>query len=158
MTVGTMPNTDLDPIGDRFKWRLRSELNRITPRYSPPRYLAAPRRRAGPWRFAPAGLALGLVGMLGLTAYAATGSPNPVVWTQQIVTRMGPNGSESSPAAEPSSEPAPRLVAPEAPSPNRESEPTSRPQPSQSPEPRESPDPRESPEPTPTGSGAPGDR
>ena len=137
-----MPKTDTDPLGEGFKWRLRAQLDRVTPRYSPPRYLAPARGRIGAWRFAPVGLAAGVVGMLGLTAYAATGSPNPAVWTQQIVTRIGPGEAQPpSPSAEPSEHPA----APEAsdgdrpptarPEPTATSEPTVRTQPNESPEP-----------------------
>lgn len=154
-----MSRTDPDPLGDGFKWRLRAELNRSQPRYSSPRYLSPARRRIGTWRFAPAGLAAGVAGMLVLTAYAATGSPNPVVWTQQIVTRIGPNVTESSPTPQPESEPSPRVGAPGAPTSDRDAEPTSRPQAAETPQPGESPEPGESPQPAPgVGSGPPIDR
>src|SRR5256885_16182744 len=82
--VSHMPKTEGDPLGPEFARRLRGEMDRIEPRFSSPRYLGASRRRVT-WRLAPAALALSLVAILGLTAYAATGSPNPVVWTEDVV-------------------------------------------------------------------------
>ena len=125
-----MPRTDPDPLGDGFKWRLRAELDRVRPRYSAPRYLSPARHGIGAWRFAPPGLAAGVAGMIVLTAYAATGSPNPVVWTQQIVTKIQPNvAPEASPSLAPSPEPSSHEAGP-APD-----QPTERPEPSETPEP-----------------------
>jgi hypothetical protein len=127
-----MPSTDTDPLGDGLKRRLRAELDRVQPPSSSPRYLVSPRHRVPVWRFAPAALAVAVVGMLGLTAYAATGSPNPVVWTQHIMNRMEPNSPESTPATPgltPSSHPEPAAPA----QPTHEAQPTERPEPSEVP-------------------------
>ena len=135
-----MPRTDTDPLGDRLKWRLRAELNRIQPAHSSPRYLAAAHHRVAVWRVAPAALAAAVLGMAGLTAYAATGSPNPVVWTQHIMTRIEPNSvPESSPVT--ASPTPPSHVATGAPvvPPTHQPEPTERPEPSEAPESTPSP-------------------
>ena len=103
----------------------------MQPRYSSPRYLSHARRRIGTWRFAPAGLAAGVAGMLVLTAYAATGSPNPVVWTQKILTTIEPVVvPESIPTSAPSLAPTPHEAVPP---PADEPEPTERPEPSDGP-------------------------
>lgn len=129
-----MPTTDRDddPLGDGLKWRLRAELNRIRPPYSSPRYLSSPRHRIGAWRLAPVALVVGIGGMLGLTAYATTGSPNPAVWTQQIVTR-----TESSPSPVASPSPTSRAAAP---IPTQHAQPTPRSSPSERPEGTPSPE------------------
>jgi hypothetical protein len=129
-----MPRTDPDPLGDGFKWRLRAELNRVRPRHSAPRYLSPARHGIGAWRFAPAGLAAGVAGMIVLTAYATTGSPNPVVWTKQIVTKIQPDvAPESSPA--PSREPSHHEDRPAPAPPTHAAQPTERPEPTETPEP-----------------------
>ena len=132
-----MPSTDPDPLGDGFKWRLRAELNRIRPPYSSPRYVSGARHHIGAWRLAPAALAVAFVGMLGLTAFAATGSPNPAVWTQQIVTRIDPS-PVSSPSPVASDSPSPHVAAPAPPT--QRAEPTPRTEPSQRPEGTPSPE------------------
>jgi hypothetical protein len=136
-----MPRTDTDPLGDRLKRRLRAELDRVQPPSSSPRYLVSPRRRVAVWRVAPAALAAAVVGMLGLTAYAATGSPNPVVWTQHIMTRIAPNSAppETTPATPgltPSSHPEPAAPAPAT----HEAQPPEQPEPSEEPHATPSPE------------------
>jgi len=127
-----MPKTENDPLGPRFAWRLRFELDRVQPRFSPPRY--ATRARVSPWRFAPVALAIGITGILGLTAYAATGSANPVVWTERarsVIEAVPPSPTpESTPTPN-----APKAAPPAAPTRGTS------PEPSGSPEPRESPEP-----------------
>src|SRR5205814_10429882 len=81
---------DQDPMPDAIRWRLRAELDRVRPLHSSPRYAAA--RRLGSWRLAPAGLAAGAVGLVALTAFAATGSANPVGWSERIGTVFEPAG------------------------------------------------------------------
>jgi hypothetical protein len=51
-------------------------------------------------------VAVAVAGLL-LTAYAATGSPNPVTWTQNAASAINSitHGPEASPAAEPTSAP-----------------------------------------------------
>jgi hypothetical protein len=137
-----MPRSDRDPLGPSFPWRLRSELDRVQPRWSSPRYLAAPRVRA--LRLAPAALAVALTGLLGITAYAATGSANPTVWTERVETIFHPAPPTATPEITPPAA-APQAVPPAvhktSPKPSDKAAPTNRPQPSDSPEPRESPEP-----------------
>ena len=135
-----MPKTDRDPLGPELGWRLRSELDRVQPRFSTPSYLNPTRVR--PWRLAPAALALALTGILGLTAYAATGSANPAVWTERIVTVVHPIPPTPTPEltptpAQPKAAPAPKPTA----EPTERAEPTNRPEQSASPAPPESPEP-----------------
>jgi len=108
---------DDDPEMQR---RLREELDRVRPLYTQPRYLTV-RARPLIWRLAPAVLASAVVVILGLSAYA--GSPNPVVWSEDVVNVVHP--TEVSPTPE-----------------------ESPPQHGESPEPSEKPDQHESPEPT----------
>jgi hypothetical protein len=136
-----MPRTDTDPFGDGLRRRLRAELDRVQPPSSSPRYLVSARHRVAVWRVAPAALAAAVVGMLGLTAYAATGSPNPVVWTQHIMIRIEPNSAspETTPATQgltPSSHPATAAPAPAT----HEARPTERPEPSEKPQATPSPE------------------
>jgi len=102
-----MPKTD-NPFDPGFAWRLRKALDRVQPPYSAPRYQSAPAGlslRTVLGRAAPM-VAVGLAGLL-LTAFAATGSPNPVIWTQNAASAINAitHAPEASPAAEPSSAP-----------------------------------------------------
>lgn len=134
-----MPNTDPGGLDPGLKARLRAELDRIRPPATSPRYLALGRSlRAG--RLAPVALAATFTGILALTAVAATGSPNPVVWSQRVQTVINP------PSPSPTNEESP--TAPQShtdeqsPAAHQESpEPTERPEPAKSPEPAESPEP-----------------
>jgi hypothetical protein len=112
-----MPKTERDPLGPSFQWRIRSALDRIEPPPSAPRYATASPRAARPLRFARVGLASGITGILALTAFAATGSANPAVWTQRIVTTIKPIPVvvEPSPTPEQTPPPATRAVAPAVP-------------------------------------------
>lgn len=80
-----MPSAEQNPLGAGFEWRLRAALNRVVPPGSPPRYqsVSSPAR---PLRLAPLVLAVALTGILSVTASAASGSPNPVVWTQKATS------------------------------------------------------------------------
>ena len=152
-----MPETDADSLGPDFGRRLRSELDRIRPRYSAPRYAAAPVRGAIGWGVAPVALVASLVAMVVLTAMVATGSTNPAVWTRQVVNTIHsapsaaptarPDDEREGPAAAPSHEPAHESSS----EPSEQAEPTSRSEPSESPErqspQRETPG-RESPQPS----------
>jgi len=102
-----MPKTD-DLLGRGFEFRLRAALDRVQPPGSAPRYLsvtATATLRTALWRATPA-VAVGVAGLL-LTAYAATGSPNPVIWTQNAASAINSmtHTPETSPTAEPSSPP-----------------------------------------------------
>jgi hypothetical protein len=123
-----------NPLGPGFEWRLRAVLNRVQPPHNTPRYLSATATRTLRTvivRAAPA-VAVGIAGLL-LTAYAATGSPNPVTWTQNAASAINSvtHGPEPTPTAEPSSAPVQQPVQPQSqpiskPEPARtESEPTS---------------------------------
>jgi hypothetical protein len=132
-----MSRTDRDPLGEGFTWRLRAELNRVVPRYSFPRYGSpAARHLPGTWRIAPVGLSAGVIGIVALTAYAATGSPNPVVWTERIVTTVQPNvTTEPGPSPAPSPPSTQRAVAPPPPAPpTHQAQPTPHAEPSEGPE------------------------
>lgn len=140
-----MPSTDDDPLGPELETRLRGELDAVRPLYSSPRYQAA-RRRPLALRFAPALLAVSLVGILSLSAFAATGSPNPVVWTQRFVTVI--NTGQTTPTPTPTHRATPPATPSESPEPSETQEPAESPEPRESPEPQEPAQPRESPEPS----------
>jgi len=102
-----MPKTD-DPLGPGFEWRLRAALDPVQPPNSTPRYqsvTALGGMHAALRHVAPV-VAIAVAGLL-LTAYAATGSPNPVIWTQNAASAINSitHGPEASPAAEPTSAP-----------------------------------------------------
>lgn len=117
-----MPRTDPDALGENFRWRLRAELNRVRPVYSPPRYLAPARERTGAMRVATAVLAVAVVGILSLTAYKTAGSPNPSEWTRKIVTGIEPT-TQSTPTPVTSSSPSPQAAAPVPPTHSAQSTP-----------------------------------
>lgn len=109
------------PLGADFEWRLRAALDRVQVPHSAPRYqsvTAVGSLRTALWRAAPA-VAVGVVGLL-LAAYAATGTPNPVIWTRNAASAINSisHAPEPSPTAEPSSEPVqqPARAASEPPS------------------------------------------
>jgi hypothetical protein len=160
-----MPNTDHDGLGPGFEGRLKDALDRITPPSSPPRYQSASLSGARTWRLAPVALAVGATCLLALTATAATGSPNPTVWTQRAastLTSIGHHseashspGSETTPeAGERSAEPGQATPEPEqggaAPTPSHdaEHEASPKPEPSEAPVRSPSPEPSESPSPS----------
>lgn len=143
-----MPMTRRYAVNPIFEWRLRAALERVTPPWSPPRYqtgLAVAR----PWRLAPVLLAGAATVLLALTATAATGSPNPVVWTQRATTTIESVGHapEASPSPEPSHE-APRSTSAAPPTHEAEHEASPNPEPSESPEALPRPEPTESPSPS----------
>ena len=119
--------------------RLRAELDRIRPPATSPRYLASGRSLRAR-RLAPVALAVAFTGILALTAVAATGSPNPVVWSQRVQTVINPPSpsptNEESPAAPQShtEEQAPAAHQ-ESPGPTERPEPAGGSQPTESPEP-----------------------
>jgi outer membrane biosynthesis protein TonB len=122
---------------EELRRRLTQALDGVQPPYSTPRYLAA-RPRPLAWRLAPAVIAVTALSGLVLSAYAGTGSPNPVVWTEKVVNVVQP----------PAPSPGPEQTQParhESPSPKAAA---STPSHDESPEPAASPEPRESPEPS----------
>ena len=141
-----MPSADENPLGPDFERALRGELDAVRPPSTSPRYAAA-RPRALGWRLAPAALAVALVGILGLTAFAATGSANPAVWTRRVITIINTGQSSPNPSPSPTENEGTGAGPTASPEPSESPEPTERPEPSRSPEPRETPEPRESAEP-----------
>jgi hypothetical protein len=134
--------------------RLRAELNRVRPPEAEPRYVTS-RAPIGAWRLAPVMLAIAFTGILALTAFAATGSPNPAVWTNRVETVISPPSPSRAPEAEPG---VSSHAAPAAPPTHRPTAPpTERAQPTSSPE-HESPKPtddHESPNPSPSPTSSP---
>jgi hypothetical protein len=130
-----MSKTDPDPLDPLLEARLRAELSAVRPPSSEPRYVtaAAPIRA---WRLAPVMLAIAFTGILALTAFAATGSPNPAVWTNRVETVINPPSPSPSPEPATSSEGAPATPPARTPTaaPTESAEPTSSPE-HESPEP-----------------------
>ncbi len=154
-----MPKTEHDPLGPEFSRRLRGELDRVQPRFSPPRYLSASGRPVT-WRLAPAILGVSLVGILALSLFAATGSPNPIVWSERVVTVIHPNAATPTPSptpqdhrGAPAATPSQKDNRPSSPEPSERPEPTKQSEPTEQPEPTEGPEPAESPEATDSHSG-----
>ncbi len=95
-----------DPLDPELASRLRAELDRVQPRYTAPRYQAAPSRPLT-WRFAPAALVASVISMLALSAYAATGSPNPADWGRDVVTIIQSSSTTPTPSLSPTVRPTP---------------------------------------------------
>lgn len=175
-----MRKSDLEAMTPGQQWRLRIALDRVMPAFSPPRYQTARTSVVRTWRLAPVTLVIGITGVLAMSAYAATGSPNPAVWGQRAEStiqsvRRAPEVSPTPPSSAPANAGLPGTTAKSksaAPLPEptetqshdrygqpRES-PDSRgnggenppsPSPSPSPSPRPSPSPSPSPTPSPHG-------
>jgi hypothetical protein len=144
-----MSKTDPDELDPLLEARLRSELNRMRPPDGEPRYLTSPTPIRA-WRLAPVMLAIAFTGILALTAFAATGSPNPAVWTNRVETVINPPTPSPSPESEPAeshSQGAPAALPTHEP--QESPEPTSSPQ-HESPEPS---DDQHAPNPSPSPSG-----
>ncbi|HKW06379.1 MAG TPA: hypothetical protein VJS19_02310 [Candidatus Dormibacteraeota bacterium] len=152
-----MSNADPDDLHPTLIARLRAELDRVRPSHTMPRYATSP-APIGAWRLAPLILAIAFTGILALTAFAATGSPNPAVWTNRVETVISP----PSPSPTPEDEPAashPAATATAAPTHRPTAAPTHPAQPTSSPK-HESPDPEdehESPRPSASPSPSPPD-
>lgn len=108
-----MPIPENDNLGPDFERRLTAALDRVTPpspAVSGARYRSALRRPGRQWRLAPAfAIGIGTAGMA-LTAVAATGSPNPAVWTERagaVIESVGHHsGAGSKGSQSPHAEPA----------------------------------------------------
>ncbi len=127
--------TDPDGLDPRLEWQLRSALDKVQPRHSPPRY----ERAAGGgrrWGAAQGVLAAGIAGLMILTLLAAASSRS--IDLQHRIVNTFQSATEPSPRSEASPSPAPDQVQQPAP-PAEESSP--RPEPSDSPEPTERPEP-----------------
>lgn len=142
-----MPTTEDDSLGPPLERQLRRELNRVRPPYASPRYLSEAHPRVRMWRFAPVALGVSLASILALSVSLATGSANPVVWTQRVVTVI-----ESNPAPTPEASPVQPKAAPlagQTQMPKRDAPATSQaPAHSETPDSGQTPEPSESPEPS----------
>jgi hypothetical protein len=167
-----MPITERGALGPGFDRRLKVALDAVVPsaplfaRY----FLTPPVRSSRPWRFASALVGVGAVGVMALSAFAETGSANPVVWTQRAASTIQSVSHIPEASPPPSPTPDTHVAAPvsqqtgtsrAASSPDHQTEPsntaqpTERPQESppgdrfQPPEPSHSTDPGEHPSPSP---------
>jgi hypothetical protein len=81
-----MPITERGTLGPGFEKRLKAALDGVvppTPFASSARYRSATAQTLRwSWRLAPALIGIGAA-LITLTALAATGSPNPAIWTQR---------------------------------------------------------------------------
>jgi hypothetical protein len=159
-----MPTTEHN-LGPGFDRRLKAALDAAVP---PSPLLSSARYRSGAGRrsvrllrLAPA-LIGAAAAAVALTAAAATGSPNPAVWTQKagsVINSVGhPPSSSPKPKPKPSpsraSQPGPGSTSGHAtPSSGRDVEPTPGSEPTDRPEPSAQPQPSPSPEPSSDGSG-----
>lgn len=155
-----MSKTDPDGLHPTLIARLRAELNAVRPPRAEPRYLESPAPIRA-MRLAPVILAIAFTGILALTAFAATGSPNPAVWTNRVQTVINPPSPSPSPEDEPTaSSPRPAAAPPThkpTAGPTETAEPTSSPE-HESPEPgddHQAPNPSPSPNPSPLPSSPP---
>lgn len=155
-----MPIPEQNTLGPDFDRRLKAALDKVappSPLLSNARYRTAAAMLPGrAWRLVPVLVAVVAAGAA-LSAAAATGSANPVVWTQRAGSAIE---SVSRPVASPKVAHTPRpqpsggsssgqATGPGRPTPSgHEQEPTERPE--ASPRPQPSPSPRETPEPSPT--------
>lgn len=96
---------------DELRSRLRTELDSVQPLYSRPRYTTT-HERPIIWRFAPAALVASVISMLALSAYVATGSPNPADWGHDVVTII--QSSSTTPSPTPTSAPTVKPTPTEA--------------------------------------------
>ncbi len=140
---------DPDGLEPRLEWQLRSALDRVQPRHSPPRYQEAPGggRR---WGAAQGVLAAGIAGLMILTLLAAASSRS--IDLQHRIVNTFQSAAEPSPSPETSPSPSPVQVQQPAP-PSEQASP--RPEPADTPEPSQRPEPGDSsPEPSGVHSGS----
>lgn len=111
-----MPIIERGALGPGFDRRLKVALDAVVPsaplfaRY----FLITPVRSSRPWRFASALVGVGAVGVMALSAFAETGSANPMVWTQRAASTIQSVSHipETSPTPPPSATPDAHLAAP----------------------------------------------
>src|ERR1700737_858059 len=108
-----MPNSDHDPMGRGFEWRLKAALDQVTPPASSPRYESTVMGGARAWPIMPALVAAGAAMLLAITASVFTGSANPVVWAERAGTTLQSVGH--TPEAGPG--PGPKPGPPQCPAP-----------------------------------------
>lgn len=138
-----MPDAEKDPLGPHFEQQLREALDRVVPPRAYPRYRFASRPHSPLIRFASAAVAVAALGLVTLSAYAATGSANPSVWTRRAITAIESSSQTSTPSPTPESGDQPSPGASK-----QVEEPAASPRPSERPDHPESPEPQESPHPT----------
>jgi hypothetical protein len=132
------------PIAPGFEWRLKIALDRVTPPSGLPRY-AMSKRTFRPLRPALAtALAVSVTVLLALSATAATGSANPVVWSERAVSTIQAVSHLQEPPPTQAPVPQRTVKTAPAPAPEHSSESTS----ASEPEPTDRPE--HSPRPTPT--------
>lgn len=149
--------SDPDGLDPRLERRLRSALDRVQPRHSPPRYAEAAGgvRR---WGAAQGVLAAGIASLMILTLLAAASSRSMDL--QHRIVNTFQSATEPSP---PAASPSPSPVQVQQPAPPAQQA-TPRPEPAETPEPSQRPEPGDSsPEPSGEHSGSspsptPGDR
>ena len=143
-----MPNSDHDPMGRGFEWRLKAALDQVTPPASSPRYASTVMGGARAWPIMPALVAAGAAMLLAITASVFTGSANPVVWAERAGTTLQSVGhtpeAGPSPVSSPETHSAP-IAGPAQPTHQPEQDGTQTPEPAEPAEPKE---PKERPEPS----------
>lgn len=154
-----MPTAEHDPLGPDFDRRLGAALDRVmppTPNVTGARYrltsATLPRRAL---RLGSALAAAGALGVVSLSAFAATGSPNPVVWTERAAstishipeagpkseaTQNPPSSQNGAPSAAQGGTAHPSPAHSEKPADGQHPDPSDHPESSSHPEPSESPD------------------
>lgn len=153
-----MPVTDRGTLGPGFERRLNAALDAVvppSPHVSAARYQSKmPPRAHWRWRLAPALVGIGAVAIIALSAVAATGSPNPVVWTQRAASTIQsvshiPEPSPNQPQSPTPDQRSNAPVSQATQSPDRQAEPSEKAQPSERPEESPQPEPTERPSPSP---------
>jgi hypothetical protein len=144
-----------DSLGPGFERRLKAALDAVAPRtphaYGARYYSGRWARARRPWRLATALVGAGAIVLIAISAAAATGSPDPTVWTKRaaLTIQSVSHIPETSPNPPPNPAPDPRGAAPVAqppvsshtlPTSGREAEPTDTPKLSDKPEPSPRPD------------------
>jgi hypothetical protein len=165
-----MPIAEQGPLGPDFERRLRAALDRVappTPYVSGARYrMTAARLPRRALRLATLLAAAGAAGVVSLSAFAATGSANPAVWTERAASTIKSVGHiPETPKTDPGQTPPSGQSAPPAtrggtphsspaatPKPDQ-GEHSERDHPERSPHPEPSPSPRPSPSPEPSDDG-----
>ena len=95
-----MQITERNPLGPHFDRRLRAALDRVappTPAVSRARYRSEGLSSHRPWRFAAAVVVAGACSIAAVSAFAATGSPNPAIWTQRAASTIRAAGHIAAP-------------------------------------------------------------
>jgi hypothetical protein len=148
-----MPTTERSTLGPGFERRLKAALDAVVPP-SPllvsARYRTPAARRPVRLLWLTPALVGAAAAAVALTAAAATGSPNPAVWTQKAGSAIKSVTHIPEASPKPSSRPSPSHLSQPGPgaaggrptpSSSRDVEPSPAPEPTDSPEPTPSPEP-----------------